>query len=83
MKIDEMSASQIADQLAFMFDWERRPHEGKFLQRAIDLLKGQSEIVRCKDCRYRSYDNCPFNEFSELYKPGDDFYCADGAKKDD
>ena len=35
-------------------------------------------LVRCKDCIYRNYDNCPFNEFSELYKPDDDFFCANG-----
>ena len=43
----------------------------------IDAVK----IVRCKDCKYREYDNCPFNEFSELYKPDDNFFCANGERK--
>lgn len=38
-------------------------------------------VVRCKDCVKREYDNCPFNEFSEFYKPDDDFYCAEGRLK--
>ena len=39
------------------------------------------ELVRCKDCWKREFDNCPFNEFSEFYKPDDDFFCADGERK--
>ena len=38
-------------------------------------------VVRCRDCLYRNYDNCPFNEFSEMYRPEDDFYCAAGERK--
>jgi hypothetical protein len=40
------------------------------------------ELIRCKDCAWREYDNCPFNEFSEFYKPDDDFFCADGERRD-
>ena len=39
------------------------------------------ELVRCKDCWKREFDNCPFNEFSEFYKPDDDFFCADGERR--
>lgn len=38
------------------------------------------EIVRCKDCWKRKFDNCPFNEFS-MFKPEDDFYCKEGRKE--
>ena len=40
------------------------------------------ELVRCKDCWKREFDNCPFNEFSEFYKPDDDFFCAEGERRD-
>jgi len=40
-------------------------------------------LIRCRECLYRDYDNCPFNEFSEIYKPEDDFFCANGVKRDD
>lgn len=39
------------------------------------------ELVRCKDCWKREFDNCPFNEFSEFYKPDDDFFCAEGERR--
>lgn len=35
--------------------------------------------VRCKECWKREFDNCPFNEFAEFYRPEDDFWCAAGA----
>jgi hypothetical protein len=50
-------------------------------ERLAIVLEGQPEIVRCKDCAWREYDNCPFNEFSEFYKPDDDFFCADGERR--
>ena len=46
----------------------------------IALLKEQEEVVRCKDCVKRPYDNCPFNEFS-MYQPDDDFYCGLGSRE--
>jgi hypothetical protein len=55
-----------------------RVHVG-YLIHAIKYLKDQHEIVRCKDCWKRDFDNCPFNEFS-LFHPDDDFFCADGEK---
>ena len=38
------------------------------------------EIVRCKDCWKREYDNCPFYDSFD-YKPADDWFCADGEKE--
>ena len=37
--------------------------------------------VRCGECWKREFDNCPFNEFAELYRPGDDFWCKEGETK--
>lgn len=38
------------------------------------------ELVRCKNCVKREYDNCPFNEFT-MYKPTDDFFCGAGSRE--
>ena len=40
------------------------------------------ELVRCKDCWKRRFDNCPFNEFAG-FVPTDDWFCADGERRDD
>ena len=47
----------------------------------ISLLKEQPEIVRCKDCWKRPYDNCPFYEHMDDMTE-DDFFCADGERKE-
>ena len=39
-----------------------------------------SEVVRCKDCWKRKYDNCPFYEYSMVVQD-DDFFCADGERR--
>ena len=38
------------------------------------------EIVHCRDCVKREFDNCPFNEFS-TYEPEDDFFCGAGSRE--
>ena len=55
-----------------------------YLSDAIELLKEQPEIVRCKDCKHgRLYaKNSVDCEFNELAKDAD-FFCADGVKKDE
>lgn len=45
MNVNEMSVTQVIEQLNMMFDWKRRPHEGKLLQRALDLLKEQETTL--------------------------------------
>ena len=47
---------------------------------AVALLKEQPEIVRCKDCWKRPYDNCPFYEHMDDMTE-DDFFCACGERK--
>ena len=46
----------------------------------VETAKWIQEVVRCKDCVKRPYDNCPFNEHT-TYKPEDDFYCAEGIRE--
>ena len=38
------------------------------------------ELVRCKDCWKRKFDNCPFYEYSMVVQE-DDFFCADGERR--
>ena len=49
MNVNEMSATQVIENLNMLFDWKRRPYEGKFLQRALDLLKEQEEQIKNRD----------------------------------
>lgn len=46
MKIEEMSVDQIIGHLNMMFDWKRRPHEGKFLQTLFDKVKEQEGVIK-------------------------------------
>ena len=43
-------------------------------------IQKERELVRCKDCWKRRFDNCPFNEFAG-FVPTDDWFCADGERK--
>ena len=53
----------------------------------LALLKGQPEIVRCKDCKNRGdVCKCPKCEDAYFYikdTTTDDFFCADGVSKDE
>ena len=44
------------------------------------LKEKPKELVRCKDCWKREFDNCPFNEWADVILL-DDFFCADGERK--
>lgn len=39
------------------------------------------ELIRCKDCWKREFDNCPFHEHLD-YQPEDDFFCAKGEREE-
>ena len=56
-----------------------RVHVG-YLVHAVKYMKDQPEIVRCKDCWKREFDNCPFYEYSMVVQD-DDFFCADGERR--
>ena len=43
---------------------------------ALELLKEQPQIVRCKDCNY--YDHCEINDLMLNHENG---FCADGERK--
>jgi len=48
---------------------------------AQEALKEQPEIVRCKDCLYRHTNNC-FAKEAGLANVSDDWFCADGDRKE-
>ena len=53
------------------------------LKEILVLLKEQSEIVRCKDCKYqvdrgRRHKDCD----KHFLRAKDDWFCADGERKD-
>ena len=57
-----------------------------YIESARDLLSDVPsadvvEVVRCKDCWKRPFDNCPFYEHLG-YQPEDDFFCGEGERKD-
>ena len=44
------------------------------------LLEPPKELIRCKDCWKREFDNCPFHEFVG-FKPDDNWFCGDGENE--
>lgn len=64
------------------------------LKDALELLKSQQSqieytkeflrqtIVRCKDCNNRGTSDCPIEELCNGWIPSDDFFCADGERKE-
>ena len=59
-------------------DYERA---GYLIQRAIDYLKEQPEIVRCKDCKHKGTEECAMYD-GHLFRLPDDWFCADGERKE-
>ena len=47
--------------------------------------KRDDEIVRCRDCRLKKTFDCPCECMDSYYSwtPKDDWFCANGVKKDD
>ena len=58
---------------------------GSKMDDIVALLKEQEVVIRCKDCKFRYFDqdNIPYCELPdhEVY-PSDDWFCADGIRKD-
>ena len=50
------------------------------LEKIIKMLKDQSQIVRCGECRKRFAGECKF--YMSMIETKDDFFCADGEPKD-
>ena len=50
---------------------------------ALELLKEQSQIVRCKDCKHSTDDvDCPIWLNRWKLKESDNWFCADGEKRE-
>lgn len=51
---------------------------------ALELLKAQEAIVRCKDCKHR-FNGCCYDKKSDRINFGvyvaDDWFCADGERR--
>lgn len=51
------------------------------LNDALELLKEQPEIVKCKDCAFRDPRDGMCEHVLQMRDP--DWYCADGERRDD
>lgn len=51
---------------------------------ALEMLKEQPEIVRCRDCIYCKYPQAEkeWCEKRHLYRNGETWFCADGERKE-
>lgn len=47
-------------------------------QPAVDAV----EVVRCKDCKWRNTDGCPYMNFDAADREDSDF-CSDGERRKD
>ena len=48
---------------------------------ALALLKERPELVRCRDCKHHGKDTCSAAA-GIAYPPPDDWFCADGERKE-
>lgn len=51
--------------------------DGKILS---TMLRREQELVRCKNCVKRGFDDCPVNGWMPN-KSIDDWFCADGQRE--
>lgn len=82
--------TNILERLALMA-WNHDGEENKTLMDAISIISNQQEIVRCKDCKYL-IDHYGFMDdgycenmretYGLKFKPEDDWFCADGRRKE-
>lgn len=50
---------------------------------AVEILKEQPQIVRCKDCKRRGSYQCPVYVGGDgMCSEPDDWFCADGEQRD-
>ena len=79
------SARNIDDALALLKEQEEEienlKQTAQSMMEGICLLKEQESVVRCKDCKHwkQSNGHCPLNSIFT----NNDWFCADGVKKDD
>ena len=82
--------TNILERLALMA-WNHDGEENKTLMDAISIISNQQEIVRCKDCKYL-IDHYGFMDdgycenmretYGLKFKPEEDWFCADGRRKE-
>ena len=53
------------------------------IERYLELMSSQPELVRCKDCKYWDADEHDCNIKIGWFACGADWYCADGERKSD
>lgn len=53
----------------------------ELLSDALDLLKEQEAVVRCKDCKNGEPGACGYGIDCDGFWHDDDWYCADGVRK--
>jgi len=71
--VQDVGVNVDKDELIKALRYDRGQYEKGYADR-------DAEIVRCKDCWKRKFDNCPFYEYSMVVQE-DDFFCADGEKE--
>jgi len=59
-----------------------RVHVG-YLIHAVKYLKDQPEIVRCKDCKKHGDITCSLWTDAVEFETEDDWFCADGKRKEE
>ena len=59
---------------------ERVDHDCQIMKDALELLKEQPEIVRCKDCKYNDDGECIIK--SGWFPTESDWFCADGEREE-
>lgn len=87
MKIDREKVINGLSDIREDYEIKRCEISVQIVENAIEQLKEQSEIVRCKDCM--NYVPCKENIFNiqgicmRMNQPADnEYYCADGVKRE-
>ena len=55
---------------------------GRFADAMDEMISTCVPVVRCRDCDNRGTSDCPLEE-TPLLIPSDDWFCADGERRDD
>lgn len=72
----------LCDKLA-LIAWNAEPQNAQTIVEAIELMKSQPQIVRCKDCKHLGYTSSHW--FCKWLNRcvDEDWFCADGEAKDE
>ena len=84
--MDNTEAIEIIKTAIAKVEWDYPMEYAAALDKAVEALKEQETVVRCKDCKYNS-GNCHglYAQFVTCYKTGsphmENWYCADGERR--